>query len=131
MYQWTFVFQPHKWDQVNIKMSIKKEAKKGSSRGRLVHKKKWDNWKESINDCMWHGTKGPSIYYVSIILDFSWPTDSPTHPLKVSNQHKYSNERQQHWQFSRPTHPVLCWRNIWMELLSNSQVNQVISKSSL
>ena len=54
----------------------------------------------------------------------------PTH-FMVLNQHKYSTERQQNGQFSRPTHPVLCWRNIWMELLSNSQVNQVISKSSL
>ena len=50
------------------------------------------------------------MYYVSIILDFF----CPTHPLKVLNQHKHNTERQQNWQFSRPTYSVLCWRNIWM-----------------
>ena len=35
-------------------------------------------------------------------------------PLRCKNQHKYSTERQQDWQFSRPTHPFLCWRNIWI-----------------
>ena len=34
-------------------------------------------------------------------------THPPTHPLEVINQHKYSTERQQNWQFTRPTHPVL------------------------
>ena len=28
--------------------------------------------------------------------------------------HKNSTERQQNWPFSRPTQPVLCWRNIRM-----------------
>ena len=47
---------------------------------------------------------GLSIYYVCIILDFF----GSFHPLYVLDQHKYSIERQQNWQFSRPTHPVLC-----------------------
>ena len=38
----------------------------------------------------------------------------PTHLLNVLSQHKHSTERQQHWQFSRTTHPVVCLRNIWI-----------------
>ena len=37
-----------------------------------------------------------------------------THPLNVLNQHKNSTEHQQNWQFSWPTHPIHCWRNISM-----------------
>ena len=38
-----------------------------------------------------------------------------THPpTLVLNQHKYSTERQQNWQFSRPYHPFFSWRNLWM-----------------
>jgi hypothetical protein len=45
--------------------------------------------------------KGPSIYYVSIILDF-FQTHPPTLGPKVLHQHKYSTERQQKLHFSRP-----------------------------
>ena len=37
--------------------------------------------------------KGTSMYYVGINLDFFWPT--------------HSTERQQNWQFIRPTQPSL------------------------
>ena len=51
------------------------------------------------------------MYYVSMIWAFS---DPPTYALKVINRHKYSTEPQQNWQFSRPTHPILSWSNVWM-----------------
>ena len=71
----------------------------------------------------WIFFKGLSIYYVSIILDFFWPTHLVGGWVPLCRdflivpalcQHRYSTERQQNWPFSRPTHPVLYWRNIWM-----------------
>ena len=60
---------------------------------------------ENLNNLEFHW--GASIYYVSIILDFFWPF----HPLKVLNQHQYSTELPQNWQFSRPHPPssLLTW----------------------
>ena len=58
----------------------------------------------------WNWTKGPSLYYVIILLAFL----DPTHP---PYQHKYSTERQQNCPFSRNLDPLtqsICWRNIGM-----------------
>ena len=51
--------------------------------------------------------KWPFKYYVSRFLDIFWPTH-------LLCKHDLCTERKQKWQFSGPTHPDLCLRNIWM-----------------
>ena len=52
--------------------------------------------------------KGPSIYYVSIILDFF----VPTHYFRI----KKCTERHQNLPFFEPTYAVKCLRSVWMVL---------------
>ena len=57
-----------------------------------------------------HG-KGPSIYYVSISLDFFWPTHYVSINTVVVNVSKTGSFLDP----PPPTHPILYWHDIWID----------------